>query len=108
MPVEGSELRRLRLARGLTQREVADELGVTQSMISQIETEKRRVPLGEDSENPDPEWNGLDVNVLLEAVQTLEPQAPTGRRGPYGRRRPSTRNDRGVADSGGRSEWSFP
>lgn len=42
--MDGNQLRNLRLSLGLTQAELATRLGVSQEMVSEMESGKRRVP----------------------------------------------------------------
>ena len=70
----GQRMAKLRMARGLTQAELAEQIGVNQTAIGSYEIARRRIPLSQVT----PLAKALGVSV----GELIEKEAPSGKRGP--------------------------
>ena len=72
--VFGLRVAKLRQARGLTQAELAEQIGVNQTAVGSYEIARRRIPLSQVG----PLAKALGVSV----AELIEKEAPSGKRGP--------------------------
>ena len=74
------DLRLFRKANGITQLAVAEYLGVTKQMITQIETGKVALPTDKLKKILDnPEWSLQEYNRLVEMLDSLTATKPEGK-----------------------------